>query len=107
MDSSDLAHGLGPGSRTRVLPRGMGAPTQKRSRMIRRFFLLLSLVLPICLRADETRLIVAVGAEGAEEYLATFKQWSSNWAEAGKAAGANQTILGVDPGQKDSDFPRL
>jgi hypothetical protein len=65
------------------------------------------LLLPFVVHAKDTHLIVAVGAEGAEEYLPTFKQWSANWAEAGKSGGAKQTIIGADPAQTGPDFPRL
>jgi hypothetical protein len=75
--------------------------------MNRCFPLLVSLLLPFALHAEDTRLIVAVGAEGAEEYLPTFKQWSTNWVDAGKTGGVNQTVIGADPAQTGPDLPRL
>jgi hypothetical protein len=56
---------------------------------------------------DKATLIVVVGAAGEEEYGSNFVHSSELWVQAGKAGGANITVIGTDPTNATTDFEKL
>lgn len=55
---------------------------------------------------DHPVMILVVGAAGAEEYGAAFRQWADRWQEAAARAGVDCTRLGDDEA-KEPDHARL
>ncbi|MBL9152236.1 MAG: hypothetical protein JNK37_07120 [Verrucomicrobiales bacterium] len=56
----------------------------------------------------EPRVLVVIGAEGAEEYLPRFQKAASLWKDAALAAGATHETIGMEPATGDeTDRERL
>jgi hypothetical protein len=56
---------------------------------------------------DKLALIVVVGAAGEPEYGSNFLHWSELWVQAGKAGGADITVIGTDPTNETTDLDKL
>ncbi len=57
-------------------------------------------------REDRPLVIVVTGASGAEEFAATFRDWSNRWSKAAKSAEAGLIEIGSGE-HKESDRDRL
>ena len=51
--------------------------------------------------------VIVVGAEGAAEYAARFRQWAGRWEEAAKRGNADFVQIGLDESGQTSDRERL
>lgn len=52
--------------------------------------------------ASKPRVVVVVGAAGAEEYRPMFLAWAERWRTAAKSAGAEFTLIGDDPAAEET-----
>jgi hypothetical protein len=54
-----------------------------------------------------TEVVLVVGAPGSPEYADLFQQWAERWQAAARQAGANVTVIGLDPPTETSDRQAL